>query len=150
MWFPGLASRRSFLSVLAAWSGAGAILRPRVARGKDGIETVSSTPGRPLDRTSAAVFESQLGSAFQIVAAPGAAPQRVYLTTATRSQTIGLTNGKAAEPTPAFSLIFRGTAGPRLTQGIYRVEHPKLGVFPLFLVPIGPNQAEVCYEAVFA
>ena len=163
MRLPGLVPRRTFLSGLAAWGGAGAILPARLARGKesvpqrglppppeDGIKTVLSTPGRPLDRTSAAIFERHLGSAFLIVAESAAAPQLVHLTKVTRSLTIVKTNRRAPEPTPAFSLIFRGPVGPVRVQGTYRVEHPHLGVFPLFLVPIGPNPADACYEAVFA
>jgi hypothetical protein len=37
-----------------------------------------------------------------------------------------------------FSLTFR-TADARLDQRTYRVEHPSLGEFPLFLVPLGPR-----------
>jgi hypothetical protein len=163
MLFPGHFRRRTFLCALAAWAGAGAILPARLARGTrsvpqrglplapgDGIPGIISTPKSPLDRTSAAIFERHLGSAFQIVAGSAAAPQLVHLTGVTRSQTITRTNGKAPESTPAFSLIFRGPVGPVLVQDTYRVKHPHLGEFPLFLVPIGPNQAEVSYEAVFA
>ena len=44
-----------------------------------------------------------------------------------------------------FSLVFRGPDEPLLPQGIYRVEHPEIGTFDLFLVPIAP----ATYEAVF-
>ncbi len=155
MRFPRLVPRRTFLSSLAAWVGAGAILARRRSGGKesapeagppaapeDGIQTALSTPGRPLDRTSAAIFERHLGSAFQIVAGSGAASQVVHLTKVTRSQTIAGPGRNAPEPTPAFSLIFHGDSGPVLSQDTYRIEHSQLGVFPLFLVPIGPNQGD--------
>jgi uncharacterized protein DUF6916 len=32
---------------------------------------------------------------------------------------------------------------------IHRVEHEELGALDVFLVPIGPDQAGMCYEAVF-
>jgi hypothetical protein len=38
-----------------------------------------------------------------------------------------------------FSLVFHGPDRPLLEQYNYRVEHPALGEFPLFLVPIGPD-----------
>jgi hypothetical protein len=38
-----------------------------------------------------------------------------------------------------FSLVFRAPAGAPLAQLTYRVEHPQLGDFPLFLVPLGPS-----------
>jgi len=39
---------------------------------------------------------------------------------------------------------------PLLPQRIYPMEHAHLGVFELFLVPIGPDQHGMGYEAVFA
>jgi hypothetical protein len=39
-----------------------------------------------------------------------------------------------------FSLIFRAAADAPLAQCTYRVEHPSLGAFPLFLVPLGPSE----------
>jgi hypothetical protein len=43
-------------------------------------------------------------------------------------------------PGTCFSLIFRAAGGVRLDQCTYRVEHPSLGTFPLFLVPLGPSE----------
>ncbi|MBV9196332.1 MAG: hypothetical protein JO168_19520 [Solirubrobacterales bacterium] len=48
-----------------------------------------------------------------------------------------------------FSLVFRGPLEPLLRQGIHRLEHGQLGELDLFLVPIGPDQAGMRYEAVF-
>ena len=48
-----------------------------------------------------------------------------------------------------FSLIFRSPLGAPLPQRIYRLQHEQLGAFDLFLVPIGPDEAGMCYEAVF-
>jgi hypothetical protein len=39
-----------------------------------------------------------------------------------------------------FSLIFRAAAEAPLAQCTYRVGHPLLGEFPLFLVPLGPSE----------
>jgi len=117
---------------------------------RDRIKNVVSTPGTALDRTSAAIFERYLGTAFKIVAGSGAPPQVVQLTKVTRSRTIAMPGRRAPAPTPAFSLIFHGTSGSVPLQDTYRVEHSQLGVFPLFLVPIGPSQAVVRYQAVFA
>ena len=155
--------RRTFLSRLAAWGGAGAILptmlpggkavgsRRRVAPGAGaGIETALGTAGRPLDRTCAEVFERQVGTRFRIVDGPGSAPRSVRLATVTRSRTIAQPGRRAPEPTPAFSLIFHGPSGPALPQDTYRVEHPQLGAFPLFLVPIGPDRDDARYQAIFA
>lgn len=48
-----------------------------------------------------------------------------------------------------FSIIFRGPADPMLIQGIYRLEHEKMGALDLFLVPISRDEGGVRYEAVF-
>ena len=55
--------------------------------------------------------------------------------------------GAAREP---FSLIFRA-AGVHfhLAQGIYLLEHGGHGELHVFLVPIGPDEAGMRFEAVF-
>lgn len=49
----------------------------------------------------------------------------------------------------AFSLVFRGPAGARLPQQIYRFEHGSLGSFDLFVTAIAGDAESICYEAVF-
>jgi hypothetical protein len=53
----------------------------------------------------------------------------------------------------SFSLWFRPPAGgpppPREAQGTYRLSHPRLGEFDLFLVPIIARRGVVLFEAVF-
>ena len=48
-----------------------------------------------------------------------------------------------------FSITFRGTATPVCPQQIYRLEHEKLGVMELFLVPLGPDGAGMLYQSCF-
>jgi hypothetical protein len=48
-----------------------------------------------------------------------------------------------------FSLVFSGPLEPLLPQRIYRLEHERLGTFDLFLVPIGPEDGAMRYQAVF-
>lgn len=49
-----------------------------------------------------------------------------------------------------FSLVFRGPREPWLPQRIYRLEHPELGSFEAFLVPIGPDAVGMRYEMIFS
>ena len=49
----------------------------------------------------------------------------------------------------AFSLIFRGPRDPMLKQHIFPLQHEKLGVLQVFLVPIAMEEPGVVYEAVF-
>jgi hypothetical protein len=48
-----------------------------------------------------------------------------------------------------FSVMFRAPLEPFLKQGMYRMEHDKIGEFVLFLVPIRNDQDGLYYEAVF-
>ena len=49
-----------------------------------------------------------------------------------------------------FSLVFRGAMEPVLEQRIYTLENDNLGSLEIFMVPIGPDNSGMCYEAVFA
>jgi hypothetical protein len=61
--------------------------------------------------------------------------------------------GEARQPTSRrpFSLHF---INPRtdsyLGQRIYCLEHPQMGNLELFMVPLGPEQAVMRYEVIFA
>jgi hypothetical protein len=62
--------------------------------------------------------------------------------------------GKPAAVGPAgrgepFTLLFRGPRSPYAPQGIHHLEHDQLGTLEIFLVPIGPDDAGMRYEAVF-
>ena len=48
-----------------------------------------------------------------------------------------------------FSLIFRAAMTPVFPQRTYRLEHETLGPMDLFLVPIGPDETGMRYQAVF-
>lgn len=49
----------------------------------------------------------------------------------------------------SFSLIFRGAMTALLSQQIYRLSHDTLGCMDIFLVPIGPDDKGMLYEAMF-
>lgn len=49
----------------------------------------------------------------------------------------------------AFSLIFLGPLDKVLEQRIYRLTNPKMGEFKIFLVPIGPSEGGMQYQAIF-
>ena len=49
-----------------------------------------------------------------------------------------------------FSLQFRGIASPWLPQGSYKLMHPQMGECELFLVPNGPDDTGMRYEAAFS
>lgn len=49
-----------------------------------------------------------------------------------------------------FALLFRVEDGPTLPQKIYPLEHDRLSRLELFLVPVGPDEVGMRYEAVFS
>jgi uncharacterized protein DUF6916 len=77
----------------------------------------------------------------------GSPPQPLELAEATQSTVPGGV-GPDGRQRLQFSLVFRGQAG--LAQGTYRLEHAELGELDLFLVPIGPEDGSMRYEAAFA
>ena len=50
----------------------------------------------------------------------------------------------------AFTLRFDAAKGPVLPQGTYMIKHPKLGLFPLFLVPGQGHDGATTYYATFS
>ena len=50
---------------------------------------------------------------------------------------------------PPFSIVFRIPEGVIHGQRIYRLEHAELGELDLFLVPLGPGETGMRWEAVF-
>ena len=48
-----------------------------------------------------------------------------------------------------FSLVFVEPDGLLFPQRIYGLEHPEIGRFELFLVPLGPDDEGMRYQAVF-
>ncbi len=91
-------------------------------------------------------FSGHVGSKFRVYP-DGPESLEVELISAT-----GL-GGSAGEETPGrrqpFSIVFRGPGEILLPQRIYRMEHEEIGAFDLFLVPIGPDEKGLRYEAIF-
>ena len=49
-----------------------------------------------------------------------------------------------------FTIVFRGPLDQALEQRTYKIKHPQMGTFDLFLVPIRKAQDGLYYEACFA
>lgn len=49
-----------------------------------------------------------------------------------------------------FAIVFRGPLDAFLAQRTYQMEHPRMGTFDLFLVPIKRDEDGFLYEACFA
>ena len=61
-----------------------------------------------------------------------------------------LGNSASVNDRDVFSVIFRGDNDRVLQQQIYRISNDTLGEMDLFIVPIGPDEQGMRYEAVFS
>ena len=95
-----------------------------------------------LEKLTIEDFEGRVGETFSASAADG------------RTLTLTLTSvdGLYAPPdggrTP-FSLEFRDVARDHVPQQTVAIEHPEIGAFDLFVVPLGPGPDGMRYEAIF-
>lgn len=48
-----------------------------------------------------------------------------------------------------FSLVFHAAPGSFIPQQIYRIEHPAMEPFDTFLVPLGPDEHGMRFEAIY-
>ena len=53
------------------------------------------------------------------------------------------------EDSTSFTILFKGPGDPILRQGMYPMEHKRIGRFDLFIVPVGRDEEHCDYEAVF-
>jgi hypothetical protein len=99
-----------------------------------------------LDKLTLADFLPETGKRFRIE--PGdLSALEVELVAAT-----DLSRGKLAAGRMPFSLLFRGPFQPVLPQRIYAVqpvEASALERIEIFLVPVGPDESGMRYEAIF-
>lgn len=57
--------------------------------------------------------------------------------------------GRSTAVVESFSLLFSGTKSSVFHQNSYRLSHPVMGKFILFLGPVAGNGESVHYEAIF-
>ena len=99
-----------------------------------------------LDQLKSTDFAPYLHQVFAIHYG-AAEPLRAELTTVTE---LGPAPTREGAPQRApFSIILRGPMRPILPQRIYHIEHERMGALDIFIVPIGPDQAGMRYEAIF-
>lgn len=89
----------------------------------------SQDPNDPLANYTRATFTSYLNSVFQLQTVSG-----LVAVTLLKVDDMAPPNGGEC-----FSLLFRG-GSRELRQDTYTIEHPALGTFKLFLVPVGTDR----------
>jgi hypothetical protein len=97
-----------------------------------------------LETLTAEEFQSRLGQTFR-VALPGGEPLETTLAEVHTHKYAP----PASNQRKGFSLTFRSALPGHLPQAIYAVTHDEMGTMDLFLVPVGPKDGGMCYEAVF-
>ena len=94
-----------------------------------------------LESMSLATFTELLHSDFRILTNSDGPAVVVKL-----AQAVDLGSSPRQEQ---FSILFRGPLEQALGQGLYRMEHDRLGSFDLFIVPVGRDAQGYQYEAIF-
>jgi hypothetical protein len=108
-----------------------------------------------LDKLTSADFAPHLHATFHLSLGPWGQPHHPAAHGAALAleliEVADLGADSAADPAlrRPFSLIFRHPGSSYLPQRIYTIEHAALGRLDLFLVPIGPDQVGMCYQAIF-
>lgn len=97
-----------------------------------------------LETFTLETFQPHLGELFYIVEGDARLPTKL-----TEAYPWGPGAAAGRDRTP-FSLVFHTVPqAPVLQQQIYRLEGETMEPFELFLVPIGPDERGMRYEAVF-
>lgn len=101
-----------------------------------------------LETFTLTTFSGQEGTTFRLSLASGETLDVILLQVTPLSA-----KGPSGEELPRkrvpFSLLFRVPALDRFEQRIYTLEHPVIGKFELFLVPIGRDPEGYQCEAIF-
>jgi hypothetical protein len=91
-------------------------------------------------------FTPHTGSTFDLVADDARTVSLELSEVKARDQASSVEGG-GRQP---FSLLFLArTDAPTLSQHLYHLDHASLGALDLFLVPVGPKDGAMQYEAVF-
>jgi hypothetical protein len=102
-----------------------------------------------LDTATSATFKPHVGDTFEV------APQEGEPFSAVLSSCEETTYGSPEEwrettQRVPFSLVFVGPAERAVNQQICAFRHAQLGQFELFIVPLGPAEQGMRYEAVIS
>jgi hypothetical protein len=95
-----------------------------------------------LQALTVETFAELVGDRF----AMGAWPDATLDLELIEANPLGARTGRGRAP---FSVLFRGPSAPVMPQRIYPLAHATLGRLELFIVPIGPRDGGMVYEAIF-
>ncbi len=139
-----MADRKSGFS-RAGFLKAGAAAAATVGAGKVTGTAAAARPatGDRLAYLRLATYTPLLGSQFTIRHPHGPIPARLAELSPFTARA-----ARERKHRECFSLVFDAGRGEQVSQGNYTLEHPALGTFTLFLVPVGRGQKGIHLEAI--
>ena len=138
-------TRGEFLKTLTVGAGSAMVgltgSRDSIAAPADGVPGCGERSRQVLEDMDKEVFAKYLHTRFRIC--------DKLSPTVIEAELVQVDEGGSSNEVEHFSLLFTGPAEPRLGQQTYGIEHPEMGSFDLFLVPVGADENRTSYEAVF-
>lgn len=140
--------RRDFFAKVTALCGAGAGAIGALPLTGSWLRTRRSE--KTLAQLTCADFRPAVGSRFRVVSSDGQCVSMLLFKAEERTRHRLPAQAGTREFRTPFSLVFKAASECAFAQGTYRVEHPRLGAVPLFLVAVGaPRGGVSTFEAVF-
>ncbi|MCG8406611.1 MAG: twin-arginine translocation signal domain-containing protein [Phycisphaerales bacterium] len=141
-----MATRREFLKKCTTVACAGAAIAAEQAADEAKLlsqsEDRQGTESSVMEQLTKERFSQQLNSRFRI--------RDTMSSDAIDVELVRVTEAHSTEAVEQFSVEFLGPEKPFFEQRMYRIEHPDMGSFDLFIVPIGQSQDGTTYQAVFS
>jgi len=139
-------TRREFLAhapVLALAAG----LAPTTFAASNKLAPARRRPDSPvsLENLRCATFVPLVNSRFKWNTG-GASPHDLVLADIQEQPVTSTSDGASLE---TFSLLFWNPSAEKVRQGTYQLQHPAIGEFSLFIVPVARVPRGQYYEAVF-
>lgn len=144
MTFCTTTTRREFLRGSCALAAA-AVCAP-------GALLAEPAPGGavPLAAIRFAAFTRAWGSPFRVLLAEGLSLEILLARVEPKLPANALQAAAPDADNEKFSLLFQGPPEPPLPQDTYTFQHPRIGTFAMFIVPVGSaDGTHRYYEAVF-
>ena len=101
-----------------------------------------------LEKLQASDFSPYLNQTFLMHMGPGE-PVEAELVEVTEHEPRGGKKQADSSGRTSFSILLRCPKGTDAPQNTYKIEHQEMGTLHLFLVPIGPDEEGMRFEAVF-
>ncbi|MDQ3145892.1 MAG: hypothetical protein M3R01_02970 [Actinomycetota bacterium] len=102
-----------------------------------------------LERMTSETFAEHLGDAFEATPTDGE-PLRLVLSRCEKTPYGSAEGWKGTLRRVPFSLVFHAPRDRLVPQQTWSLRHPALGELALFLVPLGPDDDGMRYEAVIS